>query len=46
MIRGLIRAFQRSIAAKLALTLVGFVAVCLLVASVYLNRALERLALE
>jgi len=45
-IRGLIRAFQRSIAAKLALTLVGFVAVCLLVASVYLNRALERLALE
>jgi two-component system phosphate regulon sensor histidine kinase PhoR len=45
-IRGLIRAFQRSIAAKLALTLVGFVAVCLLVASVYLNRALERLAQE
>ena len=46
MIRALLHLVRRRIAAKLGLTLVGFVAVCLLVASVYLNRALETLAVE
>jgi two-component system, OmpR family, phosphate regulon sensor histidine kinase PhoR len=45
-IRGLVHALRRRIALKLALTLVGFVAVCLLVAGVYLSRALERLAVQ
>jgi two-component system, OmpR family, phosphate regulon sensor histidine kinase PhoR len=45
-IRRLLHALRRRIALKLALTLVGFVAVCQLAAGVYLTRALERLAIE
>jgi len=41
-----IHALRRRIAAKLTLTLVGFVAVTVLVAGLYLNHALERLAVE
>jgi two-component system phosphate regulon sensor histidine kinase PhoR len=44
--RALLRAVRRSIALKLTLTLVGFVAVTSLVAGLYLNRALERFAAE
>jgi two-component system phosphate regulon sensor histidine kinase PhoR len=43
---GLIRALRRRIAVKLALTLLGFVAVTVLAAGLYLNHALERLAVE
>jgi two-component system phosphate regulon sensor histidine kinase PhoR len=44
--RALLRVVRRSIALKLTLTLVGFVAVTSLVAGVYLARALERFAVE
>ncbi|HMH48687.1 MAG TPA: ATP-binding protein [Candidatus Acidoferrum sp.] len=43
---GLIRALRRRIAVKLTLTLLGFVAVTVLVTGLYLNHALERLAVE
>jgi two-component system phosphate regulon sensor histidine kinase PhoR len=46
MIHGLIRALRRQIAVKLTLTLLGFVAVSVLVSGLYLNHALERLARE
>ena len=42
----MIRALRRRIAVKLTLTLLGFVAVIVLVAGLYLNHALERLAVE
>lgn len=44
--RTLLRIVRRSIALKLTLTLVGFVAVTSLVAGVYLTRALENFAVE
>ncbi|MFI5328253.1 MAG: HAMP domain-containing protein, partial [Candidatus Rokuibacteriota bacterium] len=44
--RTLLRLVRRSIALKLTLTLVGFVAVTSLVAGVYLTRALENFAVE
>ncbi|HEY7870794.1 MAG TPA: ATP-binding protein [Methylomirabilota bacterium] len=44
--RPLLRAVRRSIALKLTLTLVGFVAVTSLVAGLYLSRALEAFAVE
>src|SRR5216684_1965443 len=43
---GLIRAVRRRIAVKLTLTLLGFVAITVLAAGLYLNHALERLAVE
>ncbi len=43
---GLVRLVRRRIAFKLTLTLVGFVAIAVLAAGLYLNRALERLAVE
>jgi two-component system phosphate regulon sensor histidine kinase PhoR len=46
MLDGMIRALRRRIAVKLTLTLLGFVAVTVLVAGLYLNYALERLAVE
>ena len=42
----LLRVIRRSIALKLTLTLVGFVAVSIAVAGLYLNRALEAFAVE
>jgi two-component system, OmpR family, phosphate regulon sensor histidine kinase PhoR len=42
----MIRALRRRIAVKLTLTLLAFVAVTVLVAGLYLNHALERLAVE
>jgi two-component system phosphate regulon sensor histidine kinase PhoR len=44
--RALLRAVRRSIALKLTLTLVGFVAISSLAAGLYLNRALETFAVE
>jgi two-component system phosphate regulon sensor histidine kinase PhoR len=44
--RALLRAVRRSIALKLTLTLVGFVAVSSLAAGLYLSRALEAFAVE
>ena len=44
--RRLVLFLQRSIARKLTLTLVGFVAVTTLAAGLFLNRALERFAVE
>ena len=44
--RALLRAVRRSIALKLTLTLVGFVAVTSLAAGLYLTRALESFAVE
>ena len=44
--RALLRLVRRSIALKLTLTLVGFVAVSVLAAGLYLNRALEAFAVE
>ncbi|MGH7348734.1 MAG: ATP-binding protein [Candidatus Rokuibacteriota bacterium] len=44
--RALFRAVRRSIALKLTLTLVGFVAISSLVAGLYLSRALESFAVE
>jgi two-component system phosphate regulon sensor histidine kinase PhoR len=44
--RPLVRVIRRSIALKLTLTLVGFVALTSLVAGLYLNRALETFAEE
>jgi two-component system, OmpR family, phosphate regulon sensor histidine kinase PhoR len=44
--RRLIRRVRRRIALKLTLTLVGFVALALLVGGLYLNRALEEFAVE
>ncbi|MGH7317553.1 MAG: histidine kinase dimerization/phospho-acceptor domain-containing protein, partial [Candidatus Rokuibacteriota bacterium] len=44
--RALLRAVRRSIALKLTVTLVGFVAVSSLVAGLYLSRALESFAVE
>jgi len=44
--RALMRAVRRRIALKLTLTLVGFVGVSVLVAGLYLNRALEEFAVE
>ena len=44
--RTLLRAVRRSIALKLTLTLVGFVAVSSLAAGLYLSRALEAFAVE
>jgi two-component system phosphate regulon sensor histidine kinase PhoR len=46
MLDGLIRALRRRIAVKLTLTLLGFVAVSVLAAGLYLNHALKRLAIE
>ena len=46
MLRGLIHALRSRIALKLTLTLVGFVAISLIAAGLYLSRALERVALE
>jgi two-component system phosphate regulon sensor histidine kinase PhoR len=46
MTRRLLFALRRSIAVKLTLTLVGFVALAILVAGVYLNHALESFAVE
>jgi two-component system phosphate regulon sensor histidine kinase PhoR len=46
MLEGLIRALRRRIAVKLTLTLLGFVAVTVLAAGLYLNHTLERLAVE
>jgi two-component system phosphate regulon sensor histidine kinase PhoR len=43
---GVIRALRRRIAVKLTLTLLAFVAVSVLAAGLYLNDALERLAVE
>src|SRR5688572_33131825 len=43
---GLLFALRRRIAVKLTLTLVGFVAVAVLAAGVYLNQALESFAVE
>src|SRR2546425_8436509 len=43
---GALHFLRRSIALKLTLTLVGFVAVTLLAAGLYLNRALERFAVD
>jgi len=42
----LLFALRRSIAVKLTLTLVGFVALAILVAGIYLNQALESFAVE
>ena len=42
----LLRVVRRSIALKLTLTLVGFVAVSIMAAGLYLNRALEAFAVE
>src|SRR5258705_11091973 len=44
--RALLRLVRRSIALKLTVTLVGFVAVSILAAGLYLNRALEAFAVE
>jgi len=44
--RRLVGALRRRIAAKLALTLVGFVAVAVLAAALYVSRALEAFAVE
>src|SRR3989442_15232883 len=44
MLERLIFALRRRIAVKLTLTLLGFVAVTVLVAGLYLNRTLQRLA--
>src|SRR5919108_5595214 len=44
--RGLLFALRRSIAVKLTLTLVGFVALAVLAAGVYLHQALESFAIE
>ena len=44
--RRLLRLVRRRIAFKLTVTLVGFVALAILAAGLYLNRALERLAVE
>ena len=44
MLRGLIHALRSRIALKLTLTLVGFVAISLIAAGLYLSRALERVA--
>jgi len=44
--RGLVFALRRRIAVKLTLTLVGFVAIAVLAAGVYLNHALESFAVE
>lgn len=46
MVAELIHRLRRTIAAKLTLTLLGFVAFTLLIAGLYLNHALERLAVE
>jgi two-component system phosphate regulon sensor histidine kinase PhoR len=46
MLQRLIHSIRRRIAVKLTLTLLGFVAVTVLAAGVYLNHALERLAVE
>jgi two-component system phosphate regulon sensor histidine kinase PhoR len=46
MLRRLIHAVRRRISAKLTLTLVGFVGLSLVVAGLYLNRALEDLAVQ
>ena len=46
MLERLIFALRSRIAVKLTLTLLGFVAVTVLVAGLYLNRTLERLAVE
>ena len=43
---GLLFALRRSIAVKLTLTLVGFVAIAVLAAGIYLNHALESFAVE
>jgi two-component system phosphate regulon sensor histidine kinase PhoR len=46
MTQALVHFLRRSIARKLTLTLVGFVAVTMVVAGLYLNRALEAFALD
>src|SRR5204862_6607392 len=46
MLGRLVHFLRRSIAGKLTLTLVGFVAVTTLLAGLYLNRALEAFAVE
>jgi two-component system phosphate regulon sensor histidine kinase PhoR len=46
MLASLIHRLRRRIAAKLTLTLLGFVAITVLVAGLYLNHELERLAVE
>ena len=44
MVRGLVHLIRRRIAIKLTLTLIGFVAIAMLAAGLYLSRALERFA--
>jgi two-component system phosphate regulon sensor histidine kinase PhoR len=46
MVGRMIHALRRRIAVKLTLTLVGFVAVSIVLAGLYLSRALERLSVE
>ena len=46
MLHWLVHAIRRRIAVKLTLTLVGFVAVTVFAAGIYLKQALERLAIE
>ena len=46
MIQAFVHFLRRSIARKLTVTLVGFVAVTMIVAGLYLNRALEAFALD
>ena len=46
MTQAFVHFLRRSIARKLTLTLVGFVAVTMVVAGLYLNRALEAFALD
>ena len=46
MIQAFVHFLRRSIARKLTLTLVGFVAVTMIVAGLYLNRALEAFAVD
>src|SRR5919204_4972109 len=46
MLSEVIRALRRRIAVKLTLTLLGFVALSVLAAGLYVNHTLERLAVE
>ena len=46
MIQAFVHFLRRSIARKLTVTLVGFVAITIVIAGLYLNRALEAFALD
>ncbi|PYM45223.1 MAG: hypothetical protein DME16_18210, partial [Candidatus Rokuibacteriota bacterium] len=46
MLGRIVHALRRRIALKLTLTLVGFVAVSMMLAGLYLSRGLERVAVE